>query len=221
MKAELAAQGLKGATFSELFSPVSGCRWHAIPTSIPTILTAADGRSPMARSFPCTRTGRAKITIRCTTRPRTSRLEQARRGRGVCLSPLQLVEQHCSDQVGRPGEPDDPAGRRGFVPDPPRRPLLLPQRHRGAGRAPGEWYLDRASDTLYIWPPAPLVDDNEVRRAGCRHPDRDRAGDVTTLPSAGSPWKPARERPSSCVGHPTARSPPAPFAASATIITAP
>ncbi len=28
--------------------------------------------------------------------------------------------------------------------------------------APGEWYLDRASDTLYIWPPAPLVDDNEV-----------------------------------------------------------
>ncbi len=28
--------------------------------------------------------------------------------------------------------------------------------------APGEWYLDRASDTLYIWPPAALVDDNEV-----------------------------------------------------------
>src|SRR5208337_2050533 len=28
--------------------------------------------------------------------------------------------------------------------------------------APGEWYLDRASDTLYIWPPAALVDDNDV-----------------------------------------------------------
>ena len=28
--------------------------------------------------------------------------------------------------------------------------------------APGEWYLDRSSDTLYIWPPAALVDDNEV-----------------------------------------------------------
>jgi len=28
--------------------------------------------------------------------------------------------------------------------------------------APGEWYLDRASGTLYIWPPAALVDDHEV-----------------------------------------------------------
>jgi parallel beta-helix repeat protein len=28
--------------------------------------------------------------------------------------------------------------------------------------APGEWYLDRASGTLYIWPPAALVDENEI-----------------------------------------------------------
>ncbi len=84
-------------------------------------------------------------------------LEPARGGRGVHLSALQLVEQHPphrfrgSARTGRSRLAGDASyairpGDRYYVQN------LLEELD-----APGEWYLDRRTETLYFWPPAPLA----------------------------------------------------------------
>ncbi len=60
--------------------------------------------------------------------------------------------------------------------------------------APGEWYLDRRSGTLYFWPPAPLAGKTVCARRCGRSSKSARA--PHTLRSAGWCWKFAKEQPS-------------------------
>ena len=100
------------------------------------------------------------------------------RGRGLRVPPLQLVEQHRPDQGDRPRHPDDQPGGGRLLPDPPRRPLLLPQCPRGAGRPrrvvsrPGTEHAlrlaSRARSTTEHEIVAPTVGTLIARRAGDR-----------------------------------------------------
>ena len=81
-----------------------------------------------------------------------------------------------------PRDRHDHAGGRRLVPDPPRRSLLRPQRPRGARRAGRVVSRPRVADTLYFWPPGAARRGPRDRRAGRRHPDRDRARHVVRDP---------------------------------------
>ena len=58
-------------------------------------------------------------------------------------------------------DPDDPAGRRGLVPDSTRRPLLRPQRPRGTGRTRRVVSRSSVRHALHL-ASRRLVDENEV-----------------------------------------------------------
>ena len=136
LKADVAAQGFKGIYFRQLFFDGRA----AAPGPLSELRSA---KSLWRRLGVCRRQADRHGTRHPQRKPphvpvqaeRRPELEPARRGRSVCLSALQLVEQHCADRRGGPPEADHHARRRRLLCHPPGRPLLCAESAGGTRRA--------------------------------------------------------------------------------------
>ena len=220
MKAELAAQGLKGATFKELFCAGQRLPLARYPNFDPENpygggWAFADGKLvPMYEDQP----GEDRHTLHYKAADQRTWSKPGEVE--VFVFPRynwwnNIVPIKAVDRI----DPDDPAGRRGLVPDPPRRPLLLPQRPRGTGRARRVVSRPGVRHALHL-AARPAGRRERGRRADRRHPDRDRAADLAPDAPRVHPRILHRRSRRAEPNDPTARSPAAPSAASATITTA-
>ncbi len=197
LKADLAAQGLKGVYFRQLF--FDGRRQHLAryPNFDPQNpygggWAYADGKPvPMYQDVP----GENRRTLHYKPAGRAP-MGRPERGRGLHLPPLQLVEQHraASRRSTAPRGTITLAGDCSYA-DPARRPLLRaqPAARNSTRRASGTWTARRG--TLYFWPPAAAGRPAGLRARRCGRSSSS-AQARRTSPSAASPSSAARARPS-------------------------
>ncbi len=148
--ADLAAQGLKGVAFKQLFFDGKRqilARYPNFDAGNPWAggWAIVDGKDvPMYGDRPDD--SRRVFHYKPQERPR---LVACRRRRGVHLPPLQLVEQHRPRRLDRPRDPHCHAGGRLLLRHPPRRPLLRagPLRRNSTRRANGISTRPAASST--------------------------------------------------------------------------